>query len=211
MDISNKTLAVLLVLAIIVSVGGAMINITKLSELARVVPAISMITGFGTTGEVNVSVLTLASLNLTQDKVDFGVGYVSTGYTGAELNSSNYTIPASWTESGNTFNPMDLQIENIGTVDIFVNVSSDKTAQQFIGGNSPDFRFSAQNEESNSCVDKLANETSITTTSPYEVCKNLTKFTASNLINVSIIIFVPEDAIPENKTATLTFSAVQRS
>jgi len=214
MEISNKTLAVLLIIAIVVSVGGAMINIAKLSELAKVVPAISKITGFGTTeyGRVNVSILTLASINLTEASVDFGVGYVTTGYTATELNTSNGTKPASWTESGNTFFPKDLQIENIGTVDVFVNVSSDKDSATMIGGTSPTFRFAPYDAEAGSCSEGLANETEFATAATeYEICKNLTHLSANNLLNVSIIISISEDAPPGNKTAQLTITATQKS
>ncbi|MFH1248744.1 MAG: hypothetical protein V1660_01180, partial [archaeon] len=84
MEISNRALAGLLVAAIVLSVGGAMLTVAKLGDLVAILP-ISGITGFGVTGQVNVSLQQTASLNVSQTFVDFGVGVVTTGRTGALL------------------------------------------------------------------------------------------------------------------------------
>lgn len=216
MNISNKTLAVLLVIAIVISVGGAMINMAKLSELARTVPPLSMITGFGSTGRVNVSILTLAQVNLSQPHIDFGVGYVITGTSVAVLNSSNAT-PGSWVESGNTWKAKDMILDNSGTVDIFVNMSSDSTGATMIGGGAgalpdPYIKVGTTNSEANSCIDKKANLTTIdTAATEYEICKNLSFLSTKNSLNLSVEILVPNDVSPGNKTSLLTFTATERN
>src|SRR3989338_8847355 len=86
-EIANKTLAVLLAVAIVVSVGGAMINISQLTELTKLIPLLQ-ITGAPTVGTVNLTVQSAAAINLSTFEVDFGPGYVSSG-TAARLNTSS--------------------------------------------------------------------------------------------------------------------------
>src|SRR3989338_4497832 len=133
MEISNKALAILLVLAIVVSIGGAVINIAKMSEFSGIIPTIKGITGMGTTGTVNVSLQATTNLNVTQTFTDFGVGYVTTNTFGARVNSTGNKT--NWTVIG-VFNPLNLQLENIGNVNLSVSVSADKSAANYLGGTS---------------------------------------------------------------------------
>src|SRR3989338_6201464 len=86
-EITNKTLAVLLAVAVIVSIGGAMINISQIAELTKLLPLLQ-ITGAPTVGTVNITIQSAAAINLSTFQVDFGPGYVSTG-TAARLNTSS--------------------------------------------------------------------------------------------------------------------------
>jgi len=71
-EISNKTLATLLVIAIIVSIGGTLISLNRLSKFG--------ITGFATSGtaKVNLTVTSSAGITVSQ-AIDFGSGYADTG------------------------------------------------------------------------------------------------------------------------------------
>ena len=120
-DISNKTLALLVGVAIVVSVVGIFVA----QEGAQ-------ITGYGTTetGVVNLTIAASVSINVTGD-IEFGVGTVAgTTQDFADLFSNNGTV-----RGGNwTFSSQFITIENDGTVNVTLNVRSDKNATGFIGG-----------------------------------------------------------------------------
>ena len=212
MEISNKALAILLVLAIVVSVGGAVINIAKLSEFAGVIPTIKGITGMGTTGTVNVSLQATTNLNVTQTFIDFGVGYVTTNMFGARLNSTGNRT--NWTVVGN-YDPLNVQIENIGNVNLSVSITADKSAATYLGGTSPVFQFAAavKTPDVASCVSGANLQSTLTnvplSTTTANVCSNLGFVAASNELNVSIELLIPYDAPVGNKTVTLTFNSTQ--
>lgn len=218
-EISNKTLAVLLVLAIAISIGGAVLTITQVTNLVNIIPALQGITGLGTTGRVNVSVTALAQLDVAQPSVDFGVGYITVGQTSTVLNSSA-AKPSSWTESGTTWAAKDMQIANTGTVDINVSFTSGATGATMLAGTNPNFNYSAYNNITAGCkttdgttaIPSLQqNSTQITSaTVPYNICQNLSYVSATNSVNVTITLKFEQDVQAGNKTALLTFSAVRR-
>jgi hypothetical protein len=211
MEISNKALAILLVLAIVVSIGGAVVNMAKLSEFSVIIPTIKGITGMGTTGTVNVSLQATTNLNVTQTFVDFGVGYVTTNMFGARVNSTGNRT--NWTVVG-TFTPLNLQLENIGNVNLSVSVSSDKSATTYLGGTNPVFQFAATTKTPDvaACVSGYnlqSTLTDVTLTTTKNVCSNLGFVAESNELNVSIELIIPYDAPVGNKTVTLTFNSTQ--
>src|SRR3989344_7670936 len=106
-DISNKTLAFLLVVAIVISVGGAMINISKLAELTTIIPLFE-ITGLPTAGTANITINSTAAINLTFYQIDFGPGVVI-GAT-ARLNSSSGANGDENWSTDTSFNPSDMLV-----------------------------------------------------------------------------------------------------
>ncbi|MFH0831568.1 MAG: hypothetical protein V1886_01745 [archaeon] len=218
-EISNKTLAVFLAAAIVISLGGALLTVLQVSNLANMIPALQGITGFGTTGRVNVTVAVVAQLNVAPANVEFGVGYVAAGYTIAELNSSQ-AVPANWT-SQSDWSAKDIGIANTGTVDINVNFTSDSTGTTMLGGTGSYAQYDAYNNETSSCSaaasgvcgGALANLTAIESTAApgYEVCKNLSYVSGKRSLNISVVLGVPQDSASGNKTALWTFTATRRN
>jgi hypothetical protein len=109
---------------------------------------ISSITGFGTTGEANLTVETLAQVNFSTASIDFGSGRVNTDATAASLS----TIGAGDVTSGNWTTAIGLVLENTGNVNVSLNLSTDKTAAGFIGGTSPAYEWNITNNETGSCL-----------------------------------------------------------
>ena len=222
-EISNKTLAVLLIVAIVVSVGGAMVNIAKLAELTRVVPLLQ-ITGMPTAGTVNITISSQVSINLTQYEIDFGPGYVTAGSDAARLNtSSGWRGKENWSNA-TTFLPSNFTIENVGNRNASLNFTSDKPAGSFIGGGAgtipdPSFMFRGVNKDAGTCSSTGAGGFNLTTAYTEviigdfalgwgnDLCKCM-RFEDSNdelFMNAQVII--PQDAAPGGKNATLTFTA----
>ena len=216
-DISNKTLAFLLVVAIVISVGGAMINISKLAELTSVLPLLQ-ITGFGTSGTVNITINSTAAINLTFYQIDFGPGTVI-GAT-ARLNSSSSTLGAENWSAAAAFNPGDMLVENVGNQNVSLNFTSDKNATGFIGGTSgggPRYQFKAANKtgETNACT--TANLTiaytdvNISAEKENDVCKCFRFEAVNDEINISAQVFIPDNTQTGAKNSTWTFIATAKS
>ena len=71
-DISNRTLAIMMVVAILVSLGGLFMSLDRLSKLQAGVPP--GITTFATSGpgRANVTIAAVLSIILDDNKIDFG-------------------------------------------------------------------------------------------------------------------------------------------
>ena len=139
MDISNKFLAFLLVIAIIVTIVGAWYSIDKVNKLV-------LITGYGTEGYVNVTIENLTAINVTATDCNFGSGYVTNSTAWAILNPGDSSgncsaspYKANWTNT-TTYAPECMVVRNDGNMRAGINVSSTKDAAGMIGGTSPEYK-----------------------------------------------------------------------
>ncbi|MFH1915847.1 MAG: hypothetical protein ABIJ21_01150 [Nanoarchaeota archaeon] len=140
MDISNKTLALFLVAAIVLSLGGTLISLNRINEIT------TGPTGYATTGTgmVNLSIVTNTDISIINATVDFGAGVVnvSNGCNYANL-SNNFTT--GWNAAGcwvnQSFNGAAVRnetskfvVQNDGNVNVSVTMQSvQKNASNFIG------------------------------------------------------------------------------
>ncbi len=144
-EISNKTLAILLISAIVVSLGGTLISLNRLASIR------SPITGLATgdTATVDLNIAALAQVNFTTDTINWGTGTVNAGMRCA-LNSHSASLNDNCTD----FTPQEngLVLENIGNKNLTLAIYMGKTAATFIGGKDPVYQFNVSNSESNSCA-----------------------------------------------------------
>ncbi len=159
-EISNRTLAILLIVAIAISLGGTIISLNRLTQMG-----FPGITGAAQTdtGTATVNITSQASIifHAGNNTVAFGSGWVnSTESSGicvmSAINSSDGTVNSackgSWAAGLSGF-----IIENNGNVNLTVEVHSDKNSTEFLGGqtsgtNNMAFTFMAYNNESASCT-----------------------------------------------------------
>ena len=91
-------------------------------------------------GVINLSVMEVLSLNFTNGVIDFGPGNVTVGIsTGALIDTLGGVANGSWSPTTEKF-----RITNIGNTNLTLNLSSGKTADEFIGGGSkvlPSYKF----------------------------------------------------------------------
>ncbi len=213
-EISNRTLAVLLVVTLVVSVGGVLINLSKLFELTRIV-SFSPISGFVTTlGTVNMTLTSNVEINLSTYQIEFGPGYVAAGAPAARLNTTDsWRGKENWTNATNyNFNPSNITIENTGNRNASVNFTSDRAAAAFIGGTSPVFQYKGKvksGEGATTCsTDNITSSyTAVGTAEANGVCKCLRFEDANDELRVDVWVLVPNDAPIGQKNATLTFTA----
>jgi hypothetical protein len=145
-EISNKTLAILLIGAIVISLGGTLISLNRLAGIR------APITGFATTdtASVDLEISSLAEVNFTTDSISWGTGTVVSGKSTCTLDSYSAAIDE---VNCSDFTPQSngLVLENIGNKNLTLALHTGKTAMQFLGGTNPMYQFNVSNKEENSC------------------------------------------------------------
>lgn len=201
MDISNKTLATLVVAAIVVSIGGTLISLNQIGTTGPI-----GVTGAATgSGHVDLDIQIDTTINMTANTINFGAGAVSGGYPFATLDSAT----GSATHWNGTFAAQFLTIQNDGNVELNITFKSDEDAAAFIGGTNPVFNYTVINDETGSCAN-LATAQSDVEIAPSDnfVCGNLNMSNTADAINLSIGLKIPNDATA-TQTATFTFTSTE--
>ncbi len=200
-DVSNKTLAILVGVAIVISLVG-ILSINK--------GGITYITGKGGTGTGPVSFNATSEVSiLVTGSIDWGNGRVNATSTSSTLDSQAGTVV------GGTWTPITqyIKVENDGTVNISVNLSANanNNANGLIGGTSPSFKMKGIATEANSCVTLQTSYTAVpnSTETPYPICDKLQYTNSADTFNVSAEVVIPSDAAAGGRNATITFSASQ--
>ena len=205
----NRSFVVLLIAAIIVSVGSTIINLSSLQRIGG-------ITGFAQSaqGTVTFSVNESVSIALLDDNVDFGQCLLNTsGIVSYQSNEVNGTTVSGFSCDGLSDGVDYMVLENDGNVDVLVNLSSNVSGTEFI--NSPTSRgafwFMATENETNSCGSGLANSwVNITQAAQnYGVCSNLTNINDNDALNIWFRLDLPDDTAVGTRDAQITFSAVK--
>jgi hypothetical protein len=126
-DVSNKTVAILLMVALIISLGGALISLNRLTG-ARTIGITGLASGDKnvTLGNLSVTVSDITWLNYTQRKCFMGSGYVLRNK--CELNSSGSTNGYNASSCSTTFGStntctLPLEIKNIGNNNVTLNIT----------------------------------------------------------------------------------------
>ncbi len=198
-EVSNKTLAVLLVGAIAVSLFGTFLVLSK--------PG-AYVTGMATTGSghVNVSIANATAITVT-GYIDFGQGYVTPGQTSATINTNGTCSNHQNWCSGTT---NTIIIENVGNKHLNINYTSSKDASAFIGGTTATESAKLSGKAgvaSPGCTGRTAAFSEISTTVSQNICTNLTETSSAKNVGVEAMLVIPSDAPVGAKTTTITFSA----
>jgi hypothetical protein len=208
MDLSNKTLAFLLVAAIVISIGGTIISLNKLNKIT----VTGLATQYNTTGTTNFTLQSSVSIIFRVSNVNFGTGYVNANGTGCDITTNATT---GWNSTGNCLggltNASPFIIENNGNVNVALLLNSSADAAAFIGGTipAPVFQWAVSNNgtESASCTGVLSDTTWTnvnTTGGPTTVCTNFSYVDSNDTIRLDIKVLIPEDASQSTHTATIT-------
>lgn len=162
------------------------------------------ITGRGVSDSGNVSIeLSSETAIRVYYHINFGNGRVNATADSAILDSATGSVKnGTW-----SFSSQFLRVENDGTVNISVNVTSDKNVGSFIGGTNPTFKIKGVATEAGACGDLNTTYFDISNTNK-TICPLLTFGTSVNEFNVSARLEIPSDASSTVKTSTLTFTAI---
>jgi len=151
-EISHTVLAIFLTVAILLSVIGTFWNINRIDRINM----LNKLTGYGTTGYVNVTIENISSINVTATDCNFGSGYITTGNVSALLESNG--THTGWSGGGTTFS---LEVRNDGNTNLTLNVSSGKSLASFYGtdcsGESCTYQFWSEDKQAGTCTSGLVN------------------------------------------------------
>ncbi len=207
-DLSNKTLAILLGISIVISLGGLMIFMTQGGE---------QVTGaaISPVALARINITARASINWTVNTVDWGTGFVNETATYCQLDTEGENDPANC--SGFTTVNEGLRLENDGNRRVAVNLSSNVSAAEFLGGTGPLFQWKLANNETDACGDpgpgstctqnaSLPNYQSYTdvSTVSVEICPCFFFGNDNDTINTELLVRVPTDSFTGVREATLT-------
>jgi hypothetical protein len=207
MEISNKTLAWLVIAAIVVSVFGTTLSLQRLNKT-------SLANGYATsnvTGTASVDVSQSVVLRYTTNAVNFGSGAINSsgGYNQCVLSINATTAIGqvgcdgfNATNSGGAFT-----IENAGTSFLSVTLNFSKNATNFIGGNASLtwFKYAISNNETTSCVGTLNNTgwTEVIENASVPICTNMSWSDPSDTLRIGVNISIPNNAVAGSKSVSV--------
>lgn len=198
-DISNTTLALLLVVAIVVSVGGTYVVLNRSPGIT------GLFTGTNTNGTVSFTQQGVLSIRLTDAQTTFG-NVTSTANGTCVINTEGRQGNCTSTLSNDY-----MELENDGNVPASVTINSTKDRNQsFRLGTGGNQSFKASNSESGACAGTL---TSVYTPVPnasdphITVCTALRSNDSEDLLRIDYQLQIGTDLPQGNYTENVTFWA----
>jgi hypothetical protein len=169
------------------------------------------ITGYGTSGYINVSVSRSVSVNFTSGTINWGAGSITASQNNATLETSTPSVArGNWSESGIS----GFIIENIGAANVSLTLSTTKNASTLLGGSDSHRRYQwniSSNEEGSCNPQTLSNSTWVNVnTTGYTFCNQLGYIDTQDAVRIDILMTIPYDGntgvLADTVTATVTAS-----
>jgi len=239
MIISNNMIAVVLIIAILISVSQIMVILNKLQPVKE-------LTGYQAQqvpGIANFSIRGIYEIRMISNITDFGVlspaslqagdyiMFVTNDSDCPEEIQGEWKVEKGCNSGGGTVTipdgavdsqtwegypdglryAADMVIENSGNTPIAVEVSGDAPASTWIGGTNPKFKVSGKNneEEPGACTGLHEEWGDVSDITHVRICDSLDWDDSGDMMNVSFMIRIPQDVPAENKEVELTFYAVE--
>lgn len=179
MDISNKTLGLLLVAAIVISIGSTVISLDKLDGFSTT----GFVTNNVTNGTVNLTIDTTLSIVLDDAAINFGLCTIPGGQSidvdsdliNTSLNNTLCSASALYAAAGDF-----LTVRNNGNVDAAITIKPDKVSNDlFNDGASSWIAYKADGACTGTAVTSYANFTTANT--EHNFCDDLAPTDSENL------------------------------
>jgi hypothetical protein len=206
-DLSNKALSLLLLVAMVISVGGTLLTLSKLNEPA----AAGMVTSTPT-AQSNFTITSNVSIIFAVNTTNFGAGYIASGI-GVFCNVSTLNAASVECLGGGWNIGSNLTIENNGNTNMNVSLNISKNASTFIGTGA-NFSIMTYQNETSSCT--TLNTTwstalvdvndSITTNYGAHICTNLNFLDSQDSIKIAVALKIPSNVSVGTHTVLLTAS-----
>jgi hypothetical protein len=216
-EVSNKTLATLLVVAIVISLAGTFFAMRGVSQITNIISGAAT----SPTGTAKVNITEVTSISLYQNTVDFGSGYRNA--TIVDVNSecnltTNASMHACWVNQS-AYDPNPFVLENDGNTYVNVTVNSSNVSTflsgtvlggtrryQYVPSDSTTGPFAAAEDGCKVAFSKT-DWTEFSET-PALICSNMSPYAAEDTFHVDVNISIPAGVIGE-KTAVVTFTAMK--
>jgi len=222
-EISNKTLATLLVVAIVISLAGTFFAMRGVSTVTNFVG--SPTGAYGTSGTAKVNITETTSITLTNNDVDFGSGsrnssLLSTSNCNLTTNDTPLT-PTCWVTTG--YAPKPFVLVNDGTTYATVDVNS-SNATAFIGtggSTAAEYKYVVSDSQEgayknlkNATEDACKGTITATAFTAFDqtnqsVCTNLSNVDSEDQLQIDIWVAIPSGVPATQKTATVQFQAIK--
>jgi len=206
-EISNKTLATLLVVAIVISLAGTFFAMRGVSSVTNVISGAAT----STSGEAAVNITQQLSIILRNTSVYFGSGLLYSNSTQCDLDSSlgaAYYDTSCWNATvPNT--PEPFLLENDGNVVADITITSVTAATLFTGSTAGSPAYKASVAEPGGRItgcDGTPQTALDLTASAQSLCTSMNDSNLADQIEVDILMTVPTVA-GGNKSAIVTFDA----
>ena len=204
---SDKLLLTFALIAVIISLLATGLTYMSITNL------ISKISGLVTsTGQANLTVESAANINFTTNFISWGSGRVSAGADSAELRTfADNVSNGNWslTTAGG------LRIQNIGNVNVSLNLTAGKSAAAFIGGTSPGYQWNVSNLEASSCLNSTGGTGALslgtfsaTSTTTTNFCGIFQFVDSADTVRIDLNLTIPSDSLTGALTDTITALAV---
>ena len=207
-EISNKSLATLLVAAIVVSLAGTLISLNKIGSSSPVISISEGLAGRATTtGTASIEITQTIEVNASRNTVNFGTGVVMSQYSNCTLtsNQDNATNLCSTFDAPGTNNGFIL--ENTGNTRINVTAEWDVAATGLFGtGTSTrEFKHLARDKDTTSATFPISTYTDITALSATYIVRNLQPDSSIDEFYYDVLVNVPSDSATGARSAVVTF------
>ena len=219
-DISNRTLALLLVVAIVVSLTGTWISFFRLEQLGRYLPGITGAATDTSEGSISLTISAITEVNFTTASIAWGTGAVDVGANACDIDSDGET----GSNNNCTSDPFDsvttgLVLENVGNKNVTLNISCGKTAASLLGGTGPSYSWNVTESDTDSCSGGLHRSTVSDTNVSFTACTSTQTYVCNEtgsgfLFNDTkdeftfhIRLHIPSDSVSGVLTDTITAHA----
>ncbi|MFC1648648.1 hypothetical protein ACFL1B_04275 [Nanoarchaeota archaeon] len=215
MDLSNKSLALLLLAAIVISLGGTLVSLNKINQITYAGGGPG-VTGFATgTGNVTVNISTAVGCTVDSE-VDFGTSVAADIYVSSENANDAYS---SFGDCTSLAACRGMQLNNTGNVELNVSFLSALAGANFITGDSAlnaDFQYRIENgtdtntnpgcEDNGDAAYWAANSWTTVPTTLTWGCLNLTPITGNDVMRWEYNVTVRTDTYTGRKSTLITFT-----
>jgi hypothetical protein len=222
MKLSNRFLALIVIMAIALSGFSTFTLLNKLSQLPA--QEITGKAGSSGIGRVNFTVASSVSITLTNNAIDFGTGYVNSSKcatnatlnAGQSYNDSDGPINTCWIQTVGSAQPTSFLIENDGNVNIILKVTGpdQRNFLNYTGSYPNNLTWRARNSEPGACAGGTGTFQQLYTSFngvQKDACTNMTYQPSGNdELAIDIQLIIPSDIKPgEYKNSSIEFTAVQ--
>jgi hypothetical protein len=208
---TDNLLVFVAVVAVALSLVGTIVTYNSVSKFN------DFITGFSVEqGVVNVTIDSSAIIEIIsaggqegQKNITWGAGIVNTtgGHTYAVLATNGTVYGGEGWEAVNE----GFIVQNIGNVNVTLNISASNAAADFIGGSGPLFQYNLTNNEDDSCLDFEISEGTYRDflSGSERVCNNFGFTAGRDKLQIDILLRIPDDSDRGTRNSTISLAYEQ--